>query len=466
MPDQDDPFGFQDKEPGVRTVLKPMPGGRPGKTQRSPDLAQVQSPAVPPPAELAAGAVWPLSPGGGLNPVERAASALITLLGKLFRTAHHADPEALRNQVLQELRVFEANARRAGVSREDIFVAGYVLCTAIDEAVLNTPWGARSSWGRQSLLATLHKESAGGVRFFQLLQEMAKAPAANLDLLELMYICLALGFQGKYRLDEGGLVRLEQIRDQLYRTIRQQRGEIERSLSPHWEGVKQSSGALPPYIPIWVLAVGLGILLLSSYAAFSFKLNNDAAPALEKLTAIESAQLPERKLPPRVVVPPKKPPPPEPKPPQVTLATLLADDVRSGAIAIDENAYRSRVVVKGDGLFASGKVVVGSDYVGLLQRIALALDKFPGKVIVSGHTDNVPIRTLRFPSNWHLSLARAQAVMKILAAEAGPADRYEAEGRGEREPVAPNDTPANRALNRRVEITLLRHADQGSAQSE
>jgi type VI secretion system protein ImpK len=385
------------------------------------------------------------------------------LLGKLFRTSSHADPEGLRTQVLKELRVFENNALMAGVSREDVFVAGYLLCTAIDEAVLNSPWGPRTSWSRQSLLATLHKESSGGVRFFQLLQQMSKAPATNIDILELMYICLALGFQGKYRLGDGGLSRLEEVKDQLYRTIRQCRGDVERSLSPHWEGVKQASGALPPYIPIWVLATGLGILLLASYAAFSFKLNSDAAPALEELTAIEVSQLPERKRPARIVVPPKKPPPP---PRQVTLAMLLADDIAAKLITLDEDAYRSRIAVAGDGLFASGKAIVGSDYVGLLQRIARALNQFPGKVIVSGHTDNIPIRTLRFPSNWHLSRARAQAVLEILAAEAGPADRYEAEGRAEREPVAPNDTPANRALNRRVEITLLRHAGAVSAKSE
>ena len=69
--------------------------------------------------------------------------------------------------------MFENNALRSGVSREDVFVAGYILCTGIDEAVLNSPWGPRTSWSRQSLLATLHNESSGGVRFFQLLQQMS-----------------------------------------------------------------------------------------------------------------------------------------------------------------------------------------------------------------------------------------------------------------------------------------------------
>jgi type VI secretion system protein ImpK len=77
----------------------------------------------------------------------------------------------------------------------------------------------------------------------------------------------------------------------------------------------------------------------------------------------------------------------------------------------------------------------------------------PGQVDVIGHSDNVPIRTFRFPSNWELSRARAESVARLLAAGIGPA-RVRADGRGDSEPVAANDTPQGRAKNRRVEITL------------
>ena len=457
MPDQDDPFAFLDKDTSVRTVLKPMPGGRPGMAQRPPEQAPGEMGAMPP-ADPVSPASWPLTAEGGLNPVERAASSLIALLGKLFHTSNHTDPKGLRERVIEEIRVFETNARMAGVSSESVFVARYVLCTAIDEAVLNTPWGARSSWGNESLLVTFHKEASGGVRFFQLLNRMSQDPAANLDLLELMYICLALGFQGKYRLDDSGLGQLADIKDQLYRTIRQQRGETERSLSPHWEGIKKASATLIPFVPVWVLAAGLGALLLLAYAGFSFKLSSDAAPALAKLSAIEATKMPQR-----VVTRPKPPPPPPPVK-AVSLTSILADDITAGLITVDEDSYRSSVVVKGDGLFASGKTRVRPEYVELVKRIARALDQFPGQILVTGHTDNVPIRTLRFPSNWHLSRARAKAVLNILAAEVGPADRYQSEGRGE--PLAPNDTAANRALNRRVEIILLPHSSPASARSD
>jgi type VI secretion system protein ImpK len=78
----------------------------------------------------------------------------------------------------------------------------------------------------------------------------------------------------------------------------------------------------------------------------------------------------------------------------------------------------------------------------------------PGQVKVTGHTDDQPIRSVRFPSNWHLSKERALSVMRILTEKGTLQSRLSAEGRADAEPIALNDTPADRARNRRVEITL------------
>jgi type VI secretion system protein ImpK len=91
----------------------------------------------------------------------------------------------------------------------------------------------------------------------------------------------------------------------------------------------------------------------------------------------------------------------------------------------------------------------------LIQRIGDALKEVPGNVVVAGHTDNQRVFSARFPSNWHLSQARAEAVRDMLASRAGNPARFSAEGRGDAEPIAPNDTAANRARNRRVDITVL-----------
>ena len=83
------------------------------------------------------------------------------------------------------------------------------------------------------------------------------------------------------------------------------------------------------------------------------------------------------------------------------------------------------------------------------------MNKVQGRVLVTGHSDNTPIRTLQFPSNWHLSKARADSVVQMLAVGSTNPSRFTSEGRADTEPVAPNDTPQNRALNRRVDIILL-----------
>ena len=107
-------------------------------------------------------------------------------------------------------------------------------------------------------------------------------------------------------------------------------------------------------------------------------------------------------------------------------------------------------------LFDFGRAAINPTGFVFLDKIADVLNKIPYAVRVEGHTDNVPIQTRRFPSNWELSVARAVSVVKYFA-EVSDIDprRLSAVGYGESRPVAANDTLSNRAKNRRVEILLL-----------
>jgi len=107
-------------------------------------------------------------------------------------------------------------------------------------------------------------------------------------------------------------------------------------------------------------------------------------------------------------------------------------------------------------LFDFGRAAISPTGFIFLDKIADVLKKVPYAVRVEGHTDNVPIQTRRFPSNWELSVARAVNVVKYFA-EVSNIDpkRLSAVGYGESRPVAPNDSPSDRAKNRRVEILLL-----------
>ena len=164
--------------------------------------------------------------------------------------------------------------------------ARYVICTFLDETVLRTPWGSEGIWSTQSLLSTFHNETWGGEKFFLILDRMLQEPARNLDILELMYICLSLGFEGRFGVLDNGRTKLVEVQDNLFRTIRMQRGDFERELSPHWRGVEDRRNMLVRYVPLWVVGALAGVLLLVTYAGFRFILENSADPIYDTLDTI------------------------------------------------------------------------------------------------------------------------------------------------------------------------------------
>lgn len=141
-------------------------------------------------------------------------------------------------------------------------------------------------------------------------------------------------------------------------------------------------------------------------------------------------------------------------PPPPRLAQLLKADIDAGAVEVKDLADRSIVTLRGDGVFDPGSADVNGKSRALFERIGKALNDVPGPVLIAGHTDNQPIRSLRFPSNWHLSKDRAASVKALLGSFVKP-ERLSAEGRADTEPLADNASAEGRAKNRRVEITLF-----------
>jgi type VI secretion system protein ImpK len=460
---QDDPFaGSGDLD---RTLLRPMPGGRrpPGASPPPPGPSPTPAPATPEASFRAA----PIPrTGAGLNPLADAAAPLLDLVGQLRATVSHPDPTGLRDHLIQEVRTFEATARASGIPESVVLPARYALCSLLDESVLKTPWGSESVWSKQGLLISFHNEAYGGEKVFVLLERLMAYPAGNLDTLELLYLCLTLGFEGRYRVRDGGRDQLEELRERLYQMIRAHRGETERDLSPNWQGIVERRNPLIRHVPLWVLSAVAAVLLLGLFMAFSFFLNRASDPVYDALSNLDKGLPavtagPREPLPPVVEKPPERPPlptePPAPKP--LTLRILLADDIKAGNLEVIDRPAGSSVVLKGDGLFASASATVKKDYIPVLTRIGKALAQLPGPVLVTGHTDSLPIHTLRFPSNWHLSKARAEDVAKLLGEVTGDPGRFKAAGRADSEPLVP-DKPTD-PRNRRVEVTLMKPAGAG-----
>ena len=137
------------------------------------------------------------------------------------------------------------------------------------------------------------------------------------------------------------------------------------------------------------------------------------------------------------------------------LATSLQTEIEQGRVELSELKGKLTVKMKDKILFASGSATIGKEGLAALAKVAEALRGVQGKVIrVEGHTDNVPVGAGPWASNWELSTARALAVVRALQDRGVDPTKLAAAGYGEYQPIAPNDTPEGRSLNRRIEIVL------------
>lgn len=455
---RDDPFA----EPSdtERTVVNINPGGRrPPQQAAPPQPGPAAAPPGPPPGapqtDLAQGAT-------GLNPLNAAAAPLFSLIGRIRNRAQHPDPDALRENVVREIQAFEARATRSGVAQRDIQIARYALCATIDDVVLNTPWGGRSSWTVRSMVGTFHKETVGGDRFFDLLARLEKEPANNRMLLEFIYVCLSLGFEGRLRIEERGLEKHLTIREGLARLIRAHRGPLETEVSVNWKGVELPHRPLSAWLPLWVI-VGITIGVLSlSWFMLSWLLAGDTERLGGQIAALRAETVVELAR-----TEPVPEPAPLPAPPAITeedkgpskierIRGFLAPEIERGEVAVLEDANTIVVRVPGGAMFPSASDALKPEFYAIIDRIAEALNSETGPVILAGHSDSDRISNRRFPNNQVLSLRRAEAVMARMAQTVADPSRLSAEGRADTEPLVENTTRENKALNRRIEVILLK----------
>ncbi|HMW71910.1 MAG TPA: type IVB secretion system protein IcmH/DotU [Cellvibrionaceae bacterium] len=303
--DEKDKTLFKQPGAGDSTVLKPTPGRKGGMDMRPPPV----TPSYTPEPIAAAGAApqgrVDLSAfGPGLNPIVQAASTLLMVFDKTRGTLRHANVAGLHNSLVNEIKQFENRLRDLNLKPEQAWASRYLMCTALDEAVMYTPWGGESAWGQRTLLSIFHRDTGGGEKSFQMLDQLRQNPGDNRAVLELFYLVLSLGFEGKYRLMPRGSEALEALRDDLYASIRAQRGDYERSLASAWQGLGRTRRTLSHYLPTWVAASVVAALVFFGYVGFKLWLNASSEPTLESLSRVapisapaagSSATIPEQK---------------------------------------------------------------------------------------------------------------------------------------------------------------------------
>ncbi len=430
-----DPFAIDDGDD--RTVLQPRGGF---SSQPQPNYQAQRSDSSETPLV------------GEINELERAASRLLPLVITLKSSSAVADTKKLRARLIDEIELFKQRALKILGDPNKVTQASYVMCTVLDEAAMNTPWGHQSNWAQYNLLASFHNEVIGGERFFKLLKSLGREPSENIELLELMYVCLSLGYEGRYRIEPNGQDTLIKVRQWLYEIIQSVRGSQSDKLSSHWTGTAIKERKLPRLTPLWVMSAGVLTIASILFLTLSISLGNQTEDVTKAIWDVEVPDLAvnEIALPavPSILMT-------ESNQEALTLSELLDSEIQSGNVDIEDSYLTGNIVLRGANLFASGSNVMNEEHFGTVEEIAFALDKFEGDVVVTGHSDNIPIRSGKWASNLELSEARAESVRALLAQSLHNPERVSAVGRGSLKPIADNSTREGRSMNRRVEVTLF-----------
>jgi len=219
-------------------------------------------------------------------PVTLAAMPLLAAIVAFRRMPVMTDVVQLRNSMIKAVKLFEQTATESETPTDDVVAARYLLCCALDEAIATRSLPGETDWSRNSLLVSFHGESWGGDKAFVLIDRLRQDPKRYRDLLQLAFFILALGFEGRYRVMNNGLVLLEELRSDLARQIAVPKRPGAASFAfVHQPLIKNERGAM--HVPLW-LSLSLGAAALIGIVLYlDVTLDSIAAPTAGLMARIE-----------------------------------------------------------------------------------------------------------------------------------------------------------------------------------
>lgn len=435
--------------PAPPPAFQPMPAYQPPP----PPQGYAPPPPMPPPGSVPQVAPREMPVAPNANPIMSAAAPILSILGRLRVALAYASFSQLMDQIAGAIQRFDADMMGAGVGQEQARQAKYTLCATADDIVQNIPAQDRQLWTQYSMLSRFFGERTGGIRFFEELDRAKQDPLLNYNVLELQHACLAIGFQGVHRTSSGGPATLQTIQRNLYETLRRVRQRVDAELSPRWQGQDMASRVSTVRIPFWAMGCLAGVLLLAMFLTLRSLLSAGSDAVIDDVGRIFPTT--DVSIERRVVQPVKVAPPPPIKTTQLDrIRAALATEIGEQKLAVDSVPTGIVVRVNSFVSFDPGKATVIEAFKPLAKRIAETLNKEPGQIRVTGHSDNTPIRTVRFANNHELSVERAKAVGALLNESLTDKTRILADGRGDTAPLASNDTVEGRARNRRVDVQI------------
>ncbi|MDE2119121.1 MAG: type IVB secretion system protein IcmH/DotU [Betaproteobacteria bacterium] len=387
----------------------------------------------------------------------QAASALLRALAAI-QCADQPPAEglqALHDGLAREVVEFCRACDRAGIRHEHMLATRYALCTALDEALSCKPWaggeqGSVGPWSRYALLQEFHQEGEGGKAVFLLIARLAAQPQQHREVLEVMLRILALGFMGDYRRRTDGQRELDGLRQHLLALLG---GDVVAvDPAPHARRLEAHTpvrGWRPPW---WMVPAAVVLLaLLASARIWTSNLEAPSRQLRESLlglgASIETALRPPA---PGAAAPARLATAADPS----DLQAWLSAPVRAGQLEVAREGDAWRIRFAGDSMFETGSSTLNPQLLPVLRQVADALRVRPGRVLITGHTDDTPGGREGEASNRALSLRRAAAVAAQLQRLGVEASRLSVQGLGSADPIGDNATAEGRVRNRRVDIVL------------
>jgi type VI secretion system protein ImpK len=177
--------------------------------------------------------------------------------------------EQFCTQLRRLLDDFERGARRIHVSADDVFAAKYAFCATVDEIVLSSNMEIRNVWERAPLQLLLFGDQVAGENFFTELEEVRRRGAASVQALEVFYMCLLIGFEGKYALDDKE--KLNYLVAALDKEIAHLKGK-RAPFAPYWKTPDNIKHMMKTDLPLWLIGTVLTLLAVGAYAGISWLL--------------------------------------------------------------------------------------------------------------------------------------------------------------------------------------------------
>lgn len=218
-----------------------------------------------------------------VNPLVAAAAPLHTLVTRILYQLHPMDKAETIECLSYEIKTFEQQSQRQHYPLKTILAARYLLCVWIDEVLMESPWGRRKHWQANTLSQHSQGDIKSDVDFFMILKRTMQEPNVHIDLLEMMYLFLALGYEGKYRHKERGHVVLSGMLDSLYKCISYHRGDQHRRLLPHTPSLHAATPRHSNRNALYIIILGTLLCLACAFVALNHELDTLSHPIFAAL---------------------------------------------------------------------------------------------------------------------------------------------------------------------------------------